>query len=146
MNLSPRSTEIQCQPGTFGLQCERNCNCLDRTESCFVHSGGCPSGCAPNYTGEDCSELNCTVGTYGDDCKETCSVTCGGDDLIAASRRMEHVPRAVIQGTLAIIVSQSGEFPVCEWHPRPHPRSAPNLEELIRVVFVGQEEPPAPPP
>ena len=52
LNSNP---EIRCESGRFGLGCERQCNCADQTESCFVHSGGCPSGCAPGFTGEDCS-------------------------------------------------------------------------------------------
>ena len=47
--------EIRCKSGQFGLGCNHQCNCADQTESCFVHSGGCPSGCAPGFTGEDCS-------------------------------------------------------------------------------------------
>ncbi|KAK3797410.1 hypothetical protein RRG08_055606, partial [Elysia crispata] len=47
--------EINCLSNRFGLRCERECNCVNQT-SCFVHNGGCPSGCAPGYTGEDCSE------------------------------------------------------------------------------------------
>ncbi|KAK3747199.1 hypothetical protein RRG08_062537 [Elysia crispata] len=54
--------ETKCPAGKFGLRCERQCHCT-RQESCFVHSGGCPSGCAIGYTGEDCSE--CNTGTYG---------------------------------------------------------------------------------
>ncbi|KAK3756438.1 hypothetical protein RRG08_029107, partial [Elysia crispata] len=46
--------ETNCPAGQFGLRCERQCNCVDQG-SCFVHSGGCPSGCAVGYTGEDCS-------------------------------------------------------------------------------------------
>ena len=36
------------------MGCERQCNCASPTESCFVHSGGCPTGCAHGYTGGDC--------------------------------------------------------------------------------------------
>ncbi|GFO02541.1 fucolectin-related protein [Plakobranchus ocellatus] len=46
--------ETVCPSGKFGLKCERDCNCEDRQESCFVSTGGCPSGCASGYTGEDC--------------------------------------------------------------------------------------------
>ncbi|KAK3800201.1 hypothetical protein RRG08_039268 [Elysia crispata] len=46
--------ETNCPAGLFGLRCERQCNCADQG-SCFVHSGGCPSGCATGYTGEECS-------------------------------------------------------------------------------------------
>ncbi|GFR77664.1 fucolectin-related protein [Elysia marginata] len=48
--------EIHCPPGQFGFKCERQCNCMNG-DSCFVHSGGCPSGCASGYVGEDCSGL-----------------------------------------------------------------------------------------
>ncbi|GFN77247.1 fucolectin-related protein, partial [Plakobranchus ocellatus] len=46
--------ETVCLPGNFGRDCERVCNCADQTEACFVSTGGCPSGCAAGYTGEDC--------------------------------------------------------------------------------------------
>ncbi|KAK3732864.1 hypothetical protein RRG08_056694 [Elysia crispata] len=52
-----------------GVGCEGECNCVNQT-SCFVHSGGCPSGCAPGYTGLNCSEgcengRDVTQGTQG---------------------------------------------------------------------------------
>ncbi|GFO49824.1 multiple epidermal growth factor-like domains 10 [Plakobranchus ocellatus] len=46
--------EVVCPAGKFDRQCERDCNCADQTEACFVSTGGCPSGCAAGYTGEDC--------------------------------------------------------------------------------------------
>ncbi|GFO43122.1 fucolectin-related protein [Plakobranchus ocellatus] len=46
--------EVVCPAGKFGRQCERDCNCADQTEACFVSTGGCPSGCAVGYSGEDC--------------------------------------------------------------------------------------------
>ncbi|KAK3795281.1 hypothetical protein RRG08_055843 [Elysia crispata] len=69
--------ETDCRAGQYGLRCERQCNCANN-ESCFVHSGRCPSGCATGYTGEDCSE--CQTGRYGNQCKQSCSATCGGDN------------------------------------------------------------------
>ncbi|GFO15824.1 multiple epidermal growth factor-like domains 10 [Plakobranchus ocellatus] len=78
--------EVVCPPGKFGRQCERNCNCAYQTEACFVSTGGCPSGCAAGYTGEDCytrAELirislspACADGTYGPGCNQTCSANC----------------------------------------------------------------------
>ncbi|RUS92205.1 hypothetical protein EGW08_000058 [Elysia chlorotica] len=46
--------ETRCPVGTYGLVCDGQCNCADKA-SCFVHSGGCPSGCATGFTGESCS-------------------------------------------------------------------------------------------
>ncbi|KAK3716451.1 hypothetical protein RRG08_057374, partial [Elysia crispata] len=69
--------ETNCPAGQFGLRCERQCNCANNG-NCFVHSGGCPSGCATGYTGEDCSE--CPPGRYGNRCDQPCSATCGGDN------------------------------------------------------------------
>ncbi|GFN88996.1 fucolectin-related molecule, partial [Plakobranchus ocellatus] len=43
-----------CPAGKFGRECERDCNCADRQDACFVSTGSCPSGCAPGYTGEGC--------------------------------------------------------------------------------------------
>ncbi|GFO40633.1 receptor-type tyrosine-protein phosphatase s [Plakobranchus ocellatus] len=67
--------ETACPPGKFGLECERGCNCVDKNESCFVSTGGCPSGCAASYTGEDCY-TQCPEKTFGQDCKENCSSAC----------------------------------------------------------------------
>ncbi|GFO46880.1 fucolectin-related protein [Plakobranchus ocellatus] len=67
--------EVLCPAGKFGRQCERDCNCADQTEACFVSTGGCPSGCAAGYTGEDCY-TPCAGGTYGPGCIETCSDNC----------------------------------------------------------------------
>ncbi|KAK3801327.1 hypothetical protein RRG08_049093, partial [Elysia crispata] len=69
--------ELSCGAGRYGLGCERQCNCVNQT-SCFVHSGGCPSGCAAGYIGEDCSE--CSPGRYGRGCGRSCSETCGGNN------------------------------------------------------------------
>ena len=59
------SPETACPAGQFGRECERQCNCANQTDSCFVHSGGCPSGCAPGYTGEDCyTRKYCWLSTW----------------------------------------------------------------------------------
>ncbi|KAK3704764.1 hypothetical protein RRG08_000536 [Elysia crispata] len=68
--------KIACPSNRYGLRCERECNCVNQT-SCFVHSGSCPSGCAPGYTGLDCSK-ECETGRYGIGCTHMCSVTCRG--------------------------------------------------------------------
>ncbi|GFN87556.1 multiple epidermal growth factor-like domains 10 [Plakobranchus ocellatus] len=70
--------ETACPSGKFGLECERDCNCADRQENCFVSTGGCPSGCAAGYTGEDCY-TPCSEGSYGVDCDRTCSEHCKGN-------------------------------------------------------------------
>ncbi|GFN97914.1 gypsy retrotransposon integrase-like protein 1 [Plakobranchus ocellatus] len=70
--------EVVCPPVKFGRQCEHDCNCFDQTEACFVSTGGCPSGCAAGYSGEDCY-TQCNPGRYGKNCRETCSDQCAGD-------------------------------------------------------------------
>ncbi|GFO27337.1 multiple epidermal growth factor-like domains 6, partial [Plakobranchus ocellatus] len=70
--------EVVCPPDKFGRQCERDCNCADQTEACFVSTGGCPSGCAAGYIGEDCY-TQCSFGFYGKNCERTCSDHCAGD-------------------------------------------------------------------
>ncbi|RUS89567.1 hypothetical protein EGW08_002685 [Elysia chlorotica] len=68
--------ENACPERTFGLRCERKCSCVDQ-ENCFVHSGGCPFGCAKGFIGETCSD--CMRGLYGDKCHLRCSKSCAGD-------------------------------------------------------------------
>ncbi|GFO50196.1 multiple epidermal growth factor-like domains 10 [Plakobranchus ocellatus] len=74
--------EVACPPGKFGRKCERDCNCFDQTEACFVSTGGCPYGCAVGYTGEDCytpiSLEKCSPGSYGPGCLPRCSDHCSG--------------------------------------------------------------------
>ncbi|RUS92206.1 hypothetical protein EGW08_000059 [Elysia chlorotica] len=74
--------EIDCAVGRYGLRCEGQCNCADQA-SCFVHSGGCPSGCATGFTGETCSD--CLPGRYGDGCDKFCNAACGGDNSCVRS-------------------------------------------------------------
>ncbi|GFN80258.1 multiple epidermal growth factor-like domains 10, partial [Plakobranchus ocellatus] len=69
--------DSHCQPGKFGRECERDCNCVDDQEACFVATGGCPSGCASGYIGEDCW-TPCNIGCYGFECSERCSDHCRG--------------------------------------------------------------------
>ncbi|GFN73673.1 multiple epidermal growth factor-like domains 10 [Plakobranchus ocellatus] len=69
-----------CPDGKFGLECENTCNCA-KEESCFIHSGGCPSGCRVGYKGENCFDV-CPSGTYGKDCKKKCSKLCAGEGNI----------------------------------------------------------------
>ncbi|RUS75224.1 hypothetical protein EGW08_017014 [Elysia chlorotica] len=68
--------EAACPAGSFGLECEHVCNCAEG-QGCFVSTGGCPSGCASGYTGDNCLQL-CDAGTYGAGCTERCSVHCAG--------------------------------------------------------------------
>ncbi|KAK3723113.1 hypothetical protein RRG08_000805 [Elysia crispata] len=53
--------ETVCPAGKFGLNCDRQCNCADTQELCFVSTGGCTSGCAPGFTGEDCHTGKCCL-------------------------------------------------------------------------------------
>ncbi|KAK3786281.1 hypothetical protein RRG08_059855 [Elysia crispata] len=70
--------EILCPANQYGLGCQRKCNCADKGERCFVHSGGCPSGCASGWVGEDCTD--CEPGKYSTECTEICNETCGGEN------------------------------------------------------------------
>ncbi|KAH9496276.1 hypothetical protein Btru_017969, partial [Bulinus truncatus] len=64
-----------CDLGKYGLDCEKFCNCFNRSETCFVSTGGCPTGCAAGFTGEGCN-TSCKLGTYGVDCVFSCSNLC----------------------------------------------------------------------
>ncbi|GFO17992.1 fucolectin-related protein [Plakobranchus ocellatus] len=66
--------EVECSSGKFGRECEHDCNCADQTEACFVSTGGCPSGCAAGYTGEDCyTQVVCSLGKFGRECGHDCN-------------------------------------------------------------------------
>ncbi|KAK3755526.1 hypothetical protein RRG08_063602, partial [Elysia crispata] len=69
--------ESACPPGLFGLECDRQCNCASQEVACLVSTGGCPSGCAAGYTGEDCWTV-CSAGMFGVDCQENCDLHCSG--------------------------------------------------------------------
>ncbi|CAG5135120.1 unnamed protein product [Candidula unifasciata] len=60
-----------CEPGRFGRNCEHKCNCADSNETCFVSTGGCPSGCPSGFQGESCSEV-CKKGWFGTSCQYKC--------------------------------------------------------------------------
>ncbi|XP_059173390.1 uncharacterized protein LOC131953958, partial [Physella acuta] len=77
-----------CTSGTFGLECANTCNCNDPTETCFVATGGCRSGCAVGYQGEGCVEVcdsitgecsSCVRGFQGPHCEKPCNATYQGE-------------------------------------------------------------------
>ncbi|KAK3741215.1 hypothetical protein RRG08_000544 [Elysia crispata] len=93
--------ETRCVKNRYGLRCERECNCANQT-SCFVHSGSCPSGCAPGYTGLECSQecetgRDVTQSTQGDYVKIPVALHVGRRTLV--TRPIEHVRRDVTQAT-----------------------------------------------
>ncbi|KAK3800574.1 hypothetical protein RRG08_064112 [Elysia crispata] len=53
-------SEKSCPAGTFGLDCERQCNCTNQI-SCFVHSGGCASVYSPDYSSMECPVLSAAI-------------------------------------------------------------------------------------
>ncbi|XP_059173385.1 multiple epidermal growth factor-like domains protein 11 [Physella acuta] len=64
-----------CTSRKYGLECAKTCNCNDPTETCFVATGGCRSGCAAGYQGEGCLE-ECDITYYGLNCAQSCSSNC----------------------------------------------------------------------
>ncbi|XP_036365299.1 multiple epidermal growth factor-like domains protein 10 [Octopus sinensis] len=60
-----------CDKGTYGLHCNKTCNCID-DDNCNPIHGACPRGCATGYTGSDCQE-QCSPGKYGSGCNEECN-------------------------------------------------------------------------
>ncbi|XP_059173381.1 uncharacterized protein LOC131953936 [Physella acuta] len=67
--------ESVCNVKNYGPECTKTCNCNDPTETCFVATGGCLSGCAAGYQGEDCWEP-CNVTFFGQNCESRCSINC----------------------------------------------------------------------
>ncbi|CAL1536341.1 unnamed protein product [Lymnaea stagnalis] len=67
--------DVVCKSNFYGLECNSSCNCKDKSESCFVATGGCPSGCAPGYYEEGCKTA-CPPGSWGSDCLLFCNVNC----------------------------------------------------------------------
>ncbi|XP_059162443.1 uncharacterized protein LOC131945848 isoform X2 [Physella acuta] len=66
-----------CPNGTYGIGCSSTCNCRDKSESCFVATGQCWSGCASGFQCEGCSQ-QCVETYYGEDCAQRCSTNCTG--------------------------------------------------------------------
>ncbi|XP_059173386.1 multiple epidermal growth factor-like domains protein 10 [Physella acuta] len=67
--------EYYCTSKTFGLECANTCNCNNPTETCFVATGGCRSGCPTGYEGDGCAEA-CDATYYGLNCTQKCSSNC----------------------------------------------------------------------
>ncbi|XP_059168807.1 multiple epidermal growth factor-like domains protein 6 [Physella acuta] len=66
--------ELNCPTKTYGLGCQKKCNCA-HGDSCFVSTGGCPSGCPVGFKGIDCTEA-CGPGYHGEKCLLACSNNC----------------------------------------------------------------------
>ncbi|CAL1532169.1 unnamed protein product [Lymnaea stagnalis] len=64
-----------CSTNEFGLDCDKSCNCENKTETCFVATGGCPSGCAAGFYGDGCQN-ECPKLTWGSKCSNNCSSHC----------------------------------------------------------------------
>ncbi|CAL1532172.1 unnamed protein product [Lymnaea stagnalis] len=64
-----------CSTNRFGLDCDKSCNCENKTETCFVATGGCPSGCAAGFYGDGCQN-ECLELTWGSGCLNNCSSHC----------------------------------------------------------------------
>ncbi|CAL1529556.1 unnamed protein product [Lymnaea stagnalis] len=67
--------DVICSPGYYGPECDRTCNCEIESETCFVSTGVCPSGCPAGYIGERC-QTRCDDGFYGKNCLNECSEHC----------------------------------------------------------------------
>ncbi|KAK7473764.1 hypothetical protein BaRGS_00034987, partial [Batillaria attramentaria] len=70
-----------CDPGWYGPNCDRKCQCVTQNGVCDTETGFCQ--CLPGYMGHQC-ELICPPGSWGHGCAETCA--CNG-----TSSRCEHV-------------------------------------------------------
>ncbi|XP_055862157.1 uncharacterized protein LOC106068399 isoform X5 [Biomphalaria glabrata] len=67
--------DVICPTGTYGLDCDMPCHCANATETCFVSTGQCRSGCARGTQGEGCTQV-CGPGQHGVDCNEQCPPNC----------------------------------------------------------------------
>ncbi|XP_059166864.1 multiple epidermal growth factor-like domains protein 10 isoform X2 [Physella acuta] len=65
--------DSNCGGLKYGPECSKSCNCLDEDEVCFVATGGCASGCAAGFYGEDCQK-ECEQGWPGVNCSKLCDV------------------------------------------------------------------------
>ncbi|CAL1538431.1 unnamed protein product [Lymnaea stagnalis] len=78
-----------CSGNNFGLECNRSCNCDDRSEKCFVATGSCVSGCASGFYGEACSN-ECPLNRWGVDCLQPCNIQCLNDTCHSVTGSCAH--------------------------------------------------------
>ncbi|CAL1536020.1 unnamed protein product, partial [Lymnaea stagnalis] len=64
-----------CPFNMYGIECDKQCNCASKIETCYVATGGCPSGCAAGYHGPGCQNA-CPIHKWGVDCLNQCSTNC----------------------------------------------------------------------
>ncbi|XP_048257368.1 protein draper-like [Haliotis rufescens] len=67
-----------CSDGWFSENCDRQCQCLNRTEICDKITGHCSSGCFPGYYGTDCLTA-CRDYSFGSKCSSKCGNCLNGD-------------------------------------------------------------------
>ncbi|CAL1532210.1 unnamed protein product [Lymnaea stagnalis] len=75
-----------CPHGSYGPQCENQCNCAVKSEQCFVSSGACPSGCPSGYHQVGCQKA-CESGRWGMNCLQSCDYRCNGNQCNPANGR-----------------------------------------------------------
>ncbi|XP_059171314.1 multiple epidermal growth factor-like domains protein 10 [Physella acuta] len=66
-----KGNQSDCPTRTYGLGCQKTCNCAVKGETCFVSTGGCPSGCPDGFQGEGCN-TKCDAGWFGPNCEYKC--------------------------------------------------------------------------
>ena len=74
----PPICKESCRNGTWSLDCDKICRCLNNT-ACNVRSGFCQTSfeengmvlCDPGWMGDACNET-CSEGFYGEKCAEPC--------------------------------------------------------------------------
>ncbi|XP_059162884.1 uncharacterized protein LOC131946226 [Physella acuta] len=67
--------EPDCPAVYYGLDCEKRCNCKNKTEVCVVSTGGCVSGCPAGRYSEEC-KFDCEPTYYDDGCEMRCPISC----------------------------------------------------------------------
>ncbi|XP_062610203.1 multiple epidermal growth factor-like domains protein 10 [Saccostrea cucullata] len=63
---------IECDGGSFGLNCTQSCGNCFRKEQCHHVNGTCFNGCNKGYQGDTCTQV-CPNRRYGYNCEETCT-------------------------------------------------------------------------
>ena len=58
MNNRLNDILVECDDGTYGMECAETCGKCVGNEPCDPVNGTCPKGCGPGYKGSICIESN----------------------------------------------------------------------------------------
>ncbi|GFS16356.1 fibrinogen-related molecule [Elysia marginata] len=131
------TNDTRCPIGWHGQACEHQCNCVNQTD-CHIPGEGCPSGCAPGYSSEDCMSGITGPGDFMKNTRKTRAAT--AVTLVVIVTAVAAVFAGVILLLKLYVASSKSDLKVREQmfsHGRNGDREGPEQENVSEIVITN---------